>query len=77
MPYCWDGLDNATRIDDTGYGAKLPRYSWTDEQFASTIARLLSDREMAGKLVACSKTMQAARGPEKAARLIAEVAMHG
>jgi MGT family glycosyltransferase len=77
MPYCWDGLDNATRIDDTGYGAKLPRYDWTEEQFAKTIARLLSDREMAGKLVACSKTMQAARGPEKAARLIAEVAKNG
>jgi MGT family glycosyltransferase len=77
MPYCWDGLDNATRIQDTGYGAKLPRYTWSDEQFAATIARLLSDREMAGKLVACSKTMQAARGPEKAARLIAEVAKNG
>jgi MGT family glycosyltransferase len=77
MPYCWDGLDNATRIDDTGYGAKLPRYNWSEDQFAATIARLLSDREMAGKLVACSKTMQAARGPEKAARLIAEVAMNG
>jgi len=77
MPYCWDGLDNATRIDDTGYGAKLPRYDWTEQQFTQTIARLLGDREMAGKLVACSKTMQAGRGPEKAARLIAEVAKNG
>jgi Glycosyl transferases, related to UDP-glucuronosyltransferase len=30
MPYCWDGLDNAARITDTGYGADLPRYKWTD-----------------------------------------------
>jgi MGT family glycosyltransferase len=77
MPYCWDGLDNAARIDDTGYGAKLPRYGWTEAQFEKTIARLLSDRTMAGKLAACSGTMKAARGPEKAAKLIVEAAKRG
>ncbi|MEX2202383.1 MAG: glycosyltransferase [Dongiaceae bacterium] len=77
MPYCWDGLDNAARIDDTGYGAKLPRYDWTEEQFERTIARLLADRTMAGKLAACSRTMKAARGPEKAAKLIVEAAARG
>ena len=34
MPFCWDGLDNAARIHDTGYGDQLPRYTWTDEQLA-------------------------------------------
>jgi len=74
MPYCWDGLDNATRIQDTGYGAKLPRYSWSDEEFAATIWRLLGDPAMKKRLEECSRYMQAAKGPEKAARLIAEVA---
>ena len=55
MPYCWDGLDNATRIDDTGYGAKLPRYAWTDEQFAGTIERLVEDKAMQGRLAAVSR----------------------
>ncbi|MGH6931774.1 MAG: nucleotide disphospho-sugar-binding domain-containing protein [Dongiaceae bacterium] len=74
MPYCWDGLDNATRIQDTGYGSKLPRYDWTDDQLGSTIARLINDGAMAKRLAAVSKTMQAARGTDKAARIIAGIA---
>jgi MGT family glycosyltransferase len=74
MPYCWDGLDNATRIDDTRYGAKLPRYAWTDEQFAGTIKRLVEDKAMHGRLASVAKSMQAAKGTDKAARIIAEIA---
>jgi len=74
MPYCWDGLDNATRIQDTGFGAKLPRYAWSDEQFAATIRRLLGDSAMKLRLEACARYMQSQKGPEKAARLIAQVA---
>jgi MGT family glycosyltransferase len=74
MPYCWDGLDNATRIQDTGFGAKLPRYAWSDEQFAGTIARLLGDGAMKLRLASCATYMQSQKGPEKAARLIAQVA---
>jgi MGT family glycosyltransferase len=77
MPYCWDGLDNATRIQDTGYGAKLPRYAWRDQEFAATIARLVGDQAMKARLAECSRYMQAAKGPEKAARLIAAVAERG
>jgi MGT family glycosyltransferase len=74
MPYCWDGLDNATRIQDTGYGAKLPRYTWTDDEMWSTIERLLTDGAMKARLADVSRSMQAARGAEKAARIIAEIA---
>ncbi|QEX24842.1 glycosyl transferase family 1 [Hypericibacter adhaerens] len=74
MPYCWDGLDNATRIQDTGYGAKLPRYAWSDDELAGTIARLIGDGAMKLKLGTCARYMQSQNGPEKAARLIARVA---
>lgn len=77
MPYCWDGLDNATRIQDTGYGAKLPRYDWTDGEFAHTINRLIADRPMHKRLAAVAKSMQAAKGTEKAARIIAGIAERG
>ena len=77
MPYCWDGLDNATRIDDTGYGAKLPRYTWTDDQFWSTIERLITDEAMKARLAEVSRSMQAAKGTEKAAGIIADIAMRG
>ena len=74
MPYCWDGLDNATRIADTGYGAKLPRYSWTDDQMWLTIEQLITDQAMKTRLAEVSRSMQAAKGTEKAARLIADIA---
>jgi MGT family glycosyltransferase len=77
MPYCGDGLDNATRIDDTGYGAKLPRYTWTDDQFWSTIERLITDEAMKARLADVSRSMQAAKGTEKAAGIIADIATRG
>ena len=32
MPYVWDGHDNATRVEETGHGFKMPRYDWTDDR---------------------------------------------
>jgi MGT family glycosyltransferase len=77
MPFCWDGLDNAARIHDTGYGDQLPRYSWTDDQLAGAIARLIADQPMNRKLADISRHMQAAKGTEKAARILAEIATRG
>src|SRR5207245_641017 len=73
MPFCWDGLDNATRVRETGYGLALPRYTWTDEELASTLERLLTDRAMHERLRRVSAHMQSADGRTKAARLITDL----
>ncbi len=72
MPFCWDGLDNAARIADTGYGAQLPRYTWSEAELAATIRGLLADSAMKTRLAAISRHMQSAKGTEKAARLLVE-----
>jgi UDP:flavonoid glycosyltransferase YjiC (YdhE family) len=77
MPFCWDGLDNAARIHDTGYGDQLPRYTWTEDQLASAIARLLADQAMHQRLQRLSAHMQAAKGTEKAAKILATIATEG
>jgi MGT family glycosyltransferase len=77
MPFCWDGLDNAARIHDTGYGDQLPRYTWTEAQLAGMIDRLLKDKAMKDRLAAVAKHMQAAKGTEKAANILAEIATTG
>jgi MGT family glycosyltransferase len=77
MPFCWDGLDNAARIHDTAYGDQLPRYTWTDEQLGRAIARLIADQPMKKKLAEIARHMQAAKGTEKAARILAEIATNG
>ena len=40
----------------------------------STIDRLISDEAMRARLAEASKSMQAAKGTEKAARIIAQIA---
>jgi MGT family glycosyltransferase len=70
MPYCWDGHDNATRVAETGHGAKLARYDWRDDELAGTISGLLADDAMAAKLAATSAHMKGADGRRKAARLL-------
>jgi MGT family glycosyltransferase len=77
MPFCWDGLDNAARIHDTGYGDQLPRYTWTEAELAGMIDRLLKDKAMAARLAAVSRHMQAAKGTDKAANILAEIATTG
>ena len=70
MPYVWDGHDNATRVAETGHGLKLDRYDWTDDQLATAITVMLTDRRMKTRLAKTSKSMQSRHGPTKAARVI-------
>ncbi|MEE8534311.1 MAG: glycosyltransferase [Alphaproteobacteria bacterium] len=78
MPYCWDGHDNATRVQETGHGLKLDRYTWGDGDLAGAIERVLTDEAIADRLAATSAQMKAADGRRKAARLLDGVlAAHG
>ena len=73
MPFCWDGHDNAQRIEDKGYGAQLPRYDWSDEAFAGTLERLLSDAAMRARLTEVSAHMQKQDGRAKAADILLDI----
>ena len=70
MPYVWDGHDNATRVEETGHGFKMPRYDWTDTDLLARLNTCLTDKAMKAKLAATSKHMQSQNGPEKAADLL-------
>ncbi|MBX3567201.1 MAG: glycosyltransferase [Rhizobiaceae bacterium] len=70
MPYVWDGHDNATRVQETGHGFKMPRYEWSDADLLGKIETCLTDPAMKARLAATSKHMQAQNGPEKAAGLL-------
>ncbi len=74
MPFVWDGHDNAQRIEDTGYGAQLHRYDWTDEAFAGTVHRLLTDDAMQVRLAKVSAHMQKQDGRGKAADILIDIA---
>ncbi|TMV79005.1 glycosyltransferase, partial [Thioclava sp. BHET1] len=70
MPYVWDGHDNATRVEETGHGFRMPRYDWAEADLAERLQTCLTDPDMAARLAATRAQMQAADGPSKAAGLI-------
>jgi MGT family glycosyltransferase len=70
LPIFWDQHDNAQRIDETGYGARLDTYRHSGEELTGTIDRLLADDGLRARLAATSERLRAARGTERAAGLI-------
>ncbi len=70
MPYVWDGHDNATRVQETGHGFHLDRYTWTETELSAKITAMLTDEKMRAKLKKTSKSMRAQPGPTKAAKVI-------
>jgi UDP:flavonoid glycosyltransferase YjiC (YdhE family) len=74
LPLFWDQYDNAQRIDETGYGARLATYEHEPGELTAAIDRLLADRELATRLAATSKRLREAQGTERAAELIESLA---
>jgi MGT family glycosyltransferase len=74
MPVFWDQYDNAQRVDETGFGVRLPTYTFEPEQITSAIDRLASDRALHDRLARISKRLQADRGTVLAADLIERLA---
>ncbi len=77
LPIFWDQHDNAQRITETGLGARLPTYSFSDEQLSGAIDRLLGDRDLAGRLRAISQRLRGHPGNESGAELIERLAESG
>ena len=74
LPIFWDQHDNAQRIDETGFGIRLPTYSFGDGDLPAAIDRLLADSGVVSRLAAVSERLQANAGNERAAELIERVA---
>ena len=74
LPIFWDQHDNAQRIDETGFGARLPTYSFGAGDLPEAIDRLLADRGLGARLSQVAERLQASPGNERAAELIEQVA---
>jgi MGT family glycosyltransferase len=77
LPIFWDQHDNAQRVHETGFGERLPTYSFTDDEIAGAIDRLLADRELDASLGAAAKRLNENPGNVRAADLIERVAETG
>jgi MGT family glycosyltransferase len=77
LPLFWDQVDNAQRVDETGFGRRLATYDFDDGELLGAVGSLLGDTALHERLAAVSARMQASDGTTRAADLIERVAVTG
>ena len=77
LPLFWDQYDNAQRIDETGFGRRLPTYDWTEDRLVSAVNDLLADDRLAARMRQNAETIRSDPGREKAAGLLERLATTG
>jgi UDP:flavonoid glycosyltransferase YjiC (YdhE family) len=77
LPLFWDQVDNAQRVDETGFGRRLSTYGFRDEELTDAIDELLADGDLAARLDAMSSRIKSTSGTVRAADLIERVAVSG
>jgi len=77
LPLFWDQVDNAQRVDETGFGKRLSTYGFKDRQLTRAIDTLLKDRDLAARMEAMSARIKSTSGTVRAADLIERVAVSG
>jgi MGT family glycosyltransferase len=75
LPLFWDQVDNAQRVDETGFGRRLSTYGFRDEELTGAIDELLADQALAARLAAMSRRIQSTSGTGRAADLIERVGL--
>ncbi len=75
LPLFWDQVDNAQRVDETGFGRRLSTYDFRDEELTDAIDELLDDGTLAARLATMSSRIKASSGTVRAADLIERVGL--
>ena len=73
-PIFWDQHDNAQRVHETGYGIRLPTYSFEPGQLRAAVDRLLDDAVLRDRCDAAGRRLRGRPGTITAANLIERVA---
>jgi UDP:flavonoid glycosyltransferase YjiC (YdhE family) len=77
LPLFWDQYDNAQRLDETGFGVRLPTYDWTEDRFVGAVNRLLADEGLRSRMHANAQVVRADPGRVKGADLLERLALTG
>ena len=77
LPLFWDQYDNAQRVDETGFGVRLPTYAFADDDLRDAIDRLLGDADLRGRMARTGAEIQARDGVAKAADAIEATGLAG
>ena len=74
LPLFWDQVDNAQRVDETGFGRRLSTYGFEDAELTGAVDDLVADEGLKARLAAISRRLSASPGTVRAADLIERVA---
>jgi UDP:flavonoid glycosyltransferase YjiC (YdhE family) len=77
LPLFWDQYDNAQRLQETGFGRRLPTYDWTEEQLVGAVSKLISDEDLVARMRSNGDTMRADPGRVRGADLLDRLAQTG
>jgi MGT family glycosyltransferase len=77
LPLFWDQYDNAQRVDETGFGVRLPTYAFSDDDLRGAIDRLLGDTDLRGRMARIGAEIRARDGVAKAAAAIEATGLAG
>jgi MGT family glycosyltransferase len=77
LPIFWDQHDNAQRVQETGYGLRMPTYFFEEEQLVAALARLLTDQTLGARSAAAGERLRRRPGTNVAADLIDRLAVSG
>jgi MGT family glycosyltransferase len=75
LPIFWDQHDNAQRVQETGYGRRLPTYSFGDGELLAAVDTLLTDTGLQARCAAAGERLRRRPGPAVAAELIERLAV--
>jgi MGT family glycosyltransferase len=74
LPIFWDQHDNAQRVDETGYGVRVPTYECADGELSAALDHVLSDEPLRKRCSAAGERLRAHPGTVLAADLIEQLA---
>jgi MGT family glycosyltransferase len=75
LPLFWDQYDNAQRVEELGFGRRLPTYAHDRDELVRAIEELLGDDALRARMRDASARLQRLPGTSKAAELIERVAL--
>jgi MGT family glycosyltransferase len=73
LPLFWDQYDNAQRVDELGFGRRLPTYAFTDDEFLAAVESLLADATLRNRMHTMGAAIRARDGVRRGADVIEAV----
>jgi UDP:flavonoid glycosyltransferase YjiC (YdhE family) len=75
LPLFWDQYDNAQRVDETGFGVRMPTYAFEPDDLRAAIDGLLGNVELRTRMAGLGAEIRARDGVTKAAAAIESVGL--